>query len=408
MPHEVSIHDIGDSMRLFSDSFFVFRVSNARVYFIGFSTPKIFFHNTMETRSHPESKTKRSTKTQEWDIETRMTIVNLHWSGMSLRKIGKCFDPPIAHTTVKSIIEKFEETGSVRNKPRPGLSGKLNDDHLQYLKKSICKDDESRRGAIKDITDRINEELNIDVSERTIRRAIKKTGLKNCPAVVKPYISPKNAALRVDWCKEKLKWTIKDWSKVCWSDECSVEVKGTGVRRTMVWRMPNERFLKDCLAPSFKSGRQSVMMWGCFIGDRLGPLVLCPEGKMNSVKYCSVLEESFLPLWRSLPDGSIFMEDGAPCHTSKFSKAWREKHNIKTMKWPAQSPDLNPIENIWHQLKTALEKRKPRVKNKEELLLALQEEWAKLQENNNLKALIKSMKSRVKMVIEAGGLPINY
>lgn len=107
---------------------------------------------------------------------------------------------------------------------------------------------------------------------------------------------------------------MKDWVKVCWSDDCSVEVHGTGTRRTMVWREKGERFQQNCIAPSFKSGRQNIMMWGCFAGDKLGPLVICPEGRMNSAKYCSVLQENtFLA-----NDDAVFMEDGTPCHTSKF------------------------------------------------------------------------------------------
>lgn len=278
---------------------------------------------------------------------------------------------------------------------------------MKKLEELIIKDGDSRRQPLSEITESVKIEMDVNVSKRTIRRAIKKTGLKNHIAVVKPFISDKNAAARVKWCQERLHWTSRDWMKVCWSDESAVEVRGTGTRVTRVWRMKGERFNQDCIAPSFKSGRQSVMMWGCFIGNKLGPLVLCPEGKMNAVKYCKVLEENFLGFWNALDKDAVFMEDGASIHRAKYSKAWRAENNINSLEWPAQSPDLNPIENLWQQLKIAVEKRGPRTK--EELLVALQEEWKKFGDNKKvLKNLVKSMRTRVRGVIEAKGKHTKY
>ena len=176
----------------------------------------------------------------------------------------------------------------------------------------------------------------------------------------------------------------------------------------MVRRLKGERFHPHCLAPSFKSGRQSVMMWGCFQGNKLGPLALCPEGKMKANQYCDVLENHLLPFWNRLDQGSLFIQDGAPIHRAKLTKKWLEDNKISSIDWPAQSPDLNPIENIWQQLKSALEKRVPRAKTKAELLIALQEEWAKLGEKNTLDNLIKSMPKRVRLVIHSNGMPTKY
>ena len=83
-------------------------------------------------------------------------------------------------------------------------------------------------------------------------------------------------------------------------------------------------------------------------------------------------------------------------------------HDITSIKWSAQSPDLNPIENIWQQLKLTLEKRIIQPKNKKELLEALQEEWEILKSKNCLDKLVKSMPKRIREVIKTNGMPINY
>ena len=150
------------------------------------------------------------------------------------------------------------------------------------------------------------------------------------------------------------------------------------------------------------------MMWGCFQGNKLGPLALCPKGRMNSTKYCNILQEHLLPFWDTLDDGSILMQDGAPPHSSKYTKKWQKEHGVDAMCWPPQSPDLNPIENLWQQLKTALEKRSPRASSKADLLIALQEEWAILREKDVLGTLIKSMPKRVRLVVSSNGMPTKY
>ena len=53
-----------------------------------------------------------------------------------------------------------------------------------------------------------------------------------------------------------------EWERIIWTDEASVEV-GKDSRECLVWRRPGERYEQDCLAPTFKSGRKSIMVWGC-------------------------------------------------------------------------------------------------------------------------------------------------
>ena len=75
--------------------------------------------------------------------------------------------------------------------------------------------------------------------------------------------------------------------------------------------------------------------------------------------------------------------------------------------WPAQSPDLNPIENLWAALDYQVDKVGRKPKNENDLFAILQEAWQNIPVAN-LETLVDSMPKRVKLVVEANGYPIKY
>lgn len=97
---------------------------------------------------------------------------------------------------------------------------------------------------------------------------------------------------------------------------------------------------------------------------------------------------------------AILMEDGASIHTAKATRALHAQLGVLIMKWPANSPDLNPIENIWRLLKYRIGKRFP--KTEAEVRQFVQEEWAKLTPFDIAK-YTASMKERCEAVIAAKG-----
>ena len=139
----------------------------------------------------------------------------------------------------------------------------------------------------------------------------------------------------------------------------------------------------------------------------IGRLHIC-EGMVNATKYAAVLETKLLASARSLfPDEYwMFQDDNAPCHRAKLVKRWMQSHRVVQMNWPAQSPDLNPIENLWHRINEIIAKNKP--SNKRELIENIIQAWYHIVTREELRNLVQSMPRRCKAVIQNKGFPTKY
>ena len=269
------------------------------------------------TRKNNQNLDKNGSK--EWSSYRRSQVITLYQEGKSLAAIAYWFDPPMAKSTVQSIVAKFNATKTVENLPRSGRPPKFNKYDIRHMKRTILQNAETRRVPLHQIQNDLLKDIGINMSKNTIRQYLKGDNITSHVAVRKPFISETNAKKRVKWCKERLNWTIEDWAHVCWSDECSVET--TGARRAFVWRKPDEKFHPNCLQPTFKSGHQSVMMWAYFVCENLGPLVLYLEETIDAHKYCQVLKDNLLPFLEQHGERNIlFMEDNAPIHTVCYSR----------------------------------------------------------------------------------------
>ena len=96
---------------------------------------------------------------------------------------------------------------------------------------------------------------------------------------------------------------------------------------------------------------------------------------MDSLLYINILDTTLLPfIARKFSTSHHFMADNDPKHTSKLAQQFMKEKQVNWWRTPAESPDLNPIENLWHELKEYM-RREVKPKNKEELIIGIKTFW---------------------------------
>ena len=338
-------------------------------------------------------------KTKELSKQVRDKVLEKHQSGLGYKKISQTLNIP--RSTVKSIIKKWKEYGTTATLPREGRPPKLSD----QVRRALVREATKRPMVTLKELERSTAEMGETVHGTTITRTLHKAGLYGRVARRKPLLKKTHIKSRLDFAKRHVGDTANMWKKVLWSDETKIELFGLSAKR-YVWRKANTAHHPENTIPTVKHGGGSIMLWGCFSSAGTGKLVRI-EGKMDGAKYREILEENLFQSARDLGLGRrfTFQQDNDPKHTAKATLEWFKNKNLNVLEWPSQSPDLNPVENLWQDLKIAVHQRSP--SNLTELEQFCQEEWAKIAGSRCAK-LVETYPKRLTAVIAAKGASTKY
>ncbi|GFY14270.1 transposable element Tc3 transposase [Trichonephila clavipes] len=194
------------------------------------------------------------------------------------------------------------------------------------------------------VTQNIESVTHHSVYVRTIRRRLLQSGLSARRLLLGLPLTQNHSFLRRQWCYERRMW-VRKWNEVFFTDESRICLEHHD-GRIRVWRYRGERMLNSCVMHRHTGPAPGIMVWGGIGYHSRTPLVRI-AGTLNCQRYISeVLELVVLPYFQGLAT-AIFQQDNARPHVARIVQRFFINHQIELLPWPARSPDLSPIENMW-------------------------------------------------------------
>src|SRR5579871_1754444 len=326
---------------------------------------------------------------QHWEI----IFLHLHRLGpkLSIRAIAK--ELQYSKDTVQTWIHRYQKTTDIQDEEGRGRKRKTSEredlDIITMAKKY-------RTSSSAEISISMSRQK-IDISSRTVRRRLNEEGLYKLKPLAKPLLSDTHRDNKLKWAKANKK---TNWSKIIFTDEITISQFN---KPKKVWRQRGEIIKSPTVKHSIK-----VYIYGCFSEEGFRN-IYCFTDNLNAELLYTIYKTTLLPSARKFfgrDNHSWFLqEDNDPKHISGKAESWRDEHQVKRISWPAQSPDLNPIENVWTVLKANISNYKPT--SVKDLIRIIKKEWKAL-DNIFAKNLVVSMKNRITMLLSNKGDHIYY
>ncbi|GFY06785.1 transposable element Tcb2 transposase [Trichonephila clavipes] len=216
------------------------------------------------------------------------------------------------------------------------------------------------------------------ISRETVARRLRGGGVYARRPIVCVPLTRQHRTARLQWCREHRNWTEQNWACVLFSDESRFSLS-SDCRRQLIWRESGTAYPPENIQEKDRYPTCSIMVWAGIMINGRTRLHVVANGTMMGQRC---IDEVLLPHVRlfhgAVGDKFVFMDDNATCHRTLAVQDCLDSEGIQRLVWPARSPDLNPIENVWDALGRQVAGRNYPPTNKNTLIRALTEEWDKL------------------------------
>lgn len=220
----------------------------------------------------------------------------------------------------------------------------------------------------------------------------------NARKVVKKFsISQGNIINRLEWCKSHRQWGQNEWDKVWFSDESKVFSKKSG--HSYYWRHQHRKKAPEAEETSMYHNGFEILVWGYITSEEVGRLIRI-DGRLGGQEYLKMLKRN-LKIKMMKSNGIMWQQDNAPCHN--LSRNWLEEKGVRVLPWPAQSPDLNPIEHVWAVIKHELWIQRNQITSQDDVWEISKKVWYGRKVELMIPRLYEKYRERLKEIIRKKG-----
>jgi transposase len=325
----------------------------------------------------------------------RSSLLTLHALGFNDERVAQLTG--CDRRTVRHWVAHYQQHHSLEDEPRSGRPRATSEDTDTSIVAAATETPFTTPR-------RIRAEQGIEASARTVRRRLDEAGLFGRVARIEYPFTQAHIAQRLEFARGHQDWTAGQWAHILFGDETYIYLGANG--QIWVQRPQDAAYQSEYMAQGQSNFAPKIGIWACFARQGVGALRIFDDN-MDTILYTDTMQRSMKPCaLRFWPSGAWFyLQDNASYHKSHRSLAWFHNNGVSLVELPPHSPDLNPIENLWADLKRRVESHHPR--DIRELKEIVTWEWSNTSQST-CSNLVDSMNDRMLSVIAAEGFKTGY